>query len=193
MVLLTALLFGCASRGVPAGNVADADGQSLAAKPGYARVYLVSGFFLNQDDTADLPPVAGRPLSSAIGAGVGSAIRLATAAPEEYLPGRGHVPTDFFIDGQTVGRASRGQYLAVDLSPGAYTISCQDSHMFSTTKCNEVKLTLSAGDVKYFSSDWDVHKAESYLDPCVDTCFEIIQNGRRTAANWPQAAQTAKQ
>lgn len=186
IVALTVSLFGCASSGVPAGDAADSDGRTLAAKPGHARVYLVQGILVDEAGAPYQPPATlpgdlpGGAVPGAIGAALGTAIREATAKPEDSLPGS-NVSSDFYINGQLVGRVARGQYLAIDLLPGNYTFSYVHLSLI-THKSNDVTVNLSAGSITYLSSDWEPEHASTILEPCKENCSEVIQKGRRMVA-----------
>lgn len=176
----------------------DEDGQTLAAKPGMARVYLIEGFVVDgplsrdsmtagrpdfyfpqkapQRDANGVMVVPGGPM--AVGAAAGMAIAALLSSPREKPDSFTHVKrylgqARYYLGDRKIGLTREGEYIAVDLAPGHYDITFNDNTV--------APLSLAEGEVVYLLADlhFDIGLI---LEVCHTDCGEYVRKDHRVSA-----------
>lgn len=183
-----------------AGPEGNRDGQTLAAKPGLGRLYLIQGFLTDgpvpveamTDGTPDfyvysktpqtgtyVPPAGSPQAVGALAANVALAIiGAAKDKPETFVHLKPLTPRSFFYIGKNkLADIGEGDYLALDLPPGSYDLKL----CLGLRDCPVVPLSIEADKVIYLLSDADTPYGP-FFEVCRKDCGKFIQNGRRVIA-----------
>lgn len=183
----------------------DEDGQTLAARPGMARVYLIQGFIADgpfvRDSATDgkpdfyisdapvkyegpgVPTAPGaRPGSpTAMGVLGGAAIAALLQSPRERPATFTHTQRytgnlRYYLGDKKLGETKESQYVAVDLAPGRH-----DIRLDADNGGPIAPLSLAAGDVVYLIGDFDLDVGLMF-EVCRKECGDMIKKGHRVPA-----------
>jgi hypothetical protein len=201
--MVAATLASCGG-GELAGPDADRDGQTLAAKPEMARLYLISGYTtvgtpthpsgepiagsqtVYYYDTPDGKGPTGMVVMATLLAGPLAGLNVAALAAEDAervdRPKR-EKPIAFgyklFIDDKYVGDLGAKQYVALDLLPGTYTVFFKPAADPSSV----LSLELKPGDVEFFLTNIGQYMG-SYWEKCgAEDCAPLIRDGHRVTVD----------
>ena len=184
----------------------DEDGQTLAAKPGMARLYLIQGFITDgpvpRDAMTDGKPdfyINDTPVKHAEGTGAGvvyvpngpmgvgglagaAIVALLKQSPEERPTVFTHKqrylgPMNFYWGDKKIGQTKESQYVAADLAPGQYDIRLDGLNGGGPV----APLSLAAGDVVYLIADFDLYYRMMF-EVCHKDCGEMIRKQQRVPA-----------
>lgn len=203
LILACITVAGCAgSGGHLAGPVADQDGQSLAAKPGMGRIYLIHGYLTTGAVTShsgggspgstaiyyydeDRLSPTGRGIVNGMIGGPLAGITAGEQAAEDAKPmdapfkkKRLSFTYHYFIDGKYIGDMGAEQYMALDLPPGAYKVYFEQPMGKSVT----APVDLKAGETVLFLANASSAMG-AYWERCADDCAPLIRDGRRVTAD----------
>jgi len=201
-ILAAATLAGCAG-GNLAGDEADKDGQTFAAKPGMARLYLIHGYLTTGTvtrpsgetipgsatiyyyETADQLSPGGVALVNTLAGGPLAGIVAGSAAAEDATPveqpnrkRRLWFTYKYFLNDKYIGDIGSEQYMALDLAPGTYKIFFEQPAGTSSV----APVNLNAGETQFFLSNGARHMG-AYWEKCGDDCAPLVRDGHRVTAD----------
>lgn len=164
------------------------------AKPGLGRVYVLHGEYGN---LSRLYPGGPAPVAMPGGAGASflgnfllGAVAGAISKSDPDKPPKlseNWIAGDYKLNNLPLATLSKGQYVALDLAPGAYLLEFTHGEALFHLQGSRY-LTVEADTVTYLKSMTDIHRngRTGFFD-CGDDCPERIHNGQRVAVEWPSA------
>jgi hypothetical protein len=180
---LTASLAGCVhSTSQVASATDEKDGQTFAAKPGMARLYVVQGLERMGDEAGDTsgsaitgPSGSPQMVGAALGLAIAALVKANRDKPEappvippdpmdrdnkmKHYPIA--LPNDIFVNDQKVGTVGHLQYVALDLPPADYVVKVTAATAWQQPY-GQRTVTLKAGDVTYLmNTELAYHSSKS--------------------------------
>jgi len=199
-VALAASLAGCVHSTSQVATATDEkDGQTFAAKPGMARLYVVQGLERFGDEVTDpgfVPMNGAAMLGTAIGALVKStqdkpAPPVIPPDPMDRDNKMKHVPiplpNDIFVNDQKVGTVGHLQYVALDLPPADYVVKVVAATVWQQPY-GQRTVTLKAGDVAYLmNTELAYHSSQnnerSIVECQPEDCQTYVLAGHRVGTD----------
>lgn len=203
-ILSCLLLAGCGTSPAKlAGADGIRDGQTLSAKPGMGRLYLIQGYLtqgpLPVEATTDgapdyivysrnpapagayvppaqpLTPMAAGSMVGALAAAIIGSTKDKPTAYERIEPLSAR--SFFYIGEKKIADIGKGDYVALDLPPGSYDIKL----CLGLRDCPVAPTRIEEGKVVYYLSDADTPYGP-YFEVCRKECGQMVLDGRRVIA-----------